>query len=35
MLAIKLATMVFAWDLAMLIAPLGLGWLSWHHRRAA
>ena len=29
----KLVTMFLCWQLAILIAPIGLGYLYWHHRR--
>lgn len=32
---IKLATMMVCWQMAILIAPLGLAYLYWHHSREA
>lgn len=33
LLGAKLVTMFVCWQMAILIAPLGLGWLYWHHSR--
>lgn len=35
MLAIKVATMILCWGLAIFIAPLGLIYLYFHHSRSA
>ncbi|MFL6463281.1 MAG: hypothetical protein ACJ73N_02585 [Bryobacteraceae bacterium] len=34
MLGFKVVTMMFCWGLAIFIAPLGLGYLYFHHSRA-
>ncbi|WP_028693572.1 hypothetical protein [Pseudomonas cremoricolorata] len=33
MLFVKFITMMFCWFLAIFIAPVGLAYLYWHHRR--
>ncbi len=35
LLPVKLAMMMVCWQMAVLIAPLGLAWLYWHHSREA
>ncbi|WP_076073242.1 hypothetical protein [Sphingomonas montana] len=35
LMVLKLATMMICWMMAILIAPVGLGWLYWHHSRKA
>lgn len=33
MLFVKLFTMAMCWALAIVIAPIGLAWLYWHHSK--
>lgn len=33
LLFVKVVTMVICWQMALLIAPIGLAWLYWHHNR--
>ena len=35
LLGVKIITMLMCWTMSIIIAPLGLTWLYWHHSRAA
>ena len=35
LLGMKIITMLMCWTMSIVIAPLGLAWLYWHHSRAA